>query len=124
MSSAICPATRSCKYATAGIRGLSIYSREALGIHDTETHLTGNVGGGVKWFAPNGRWGLRGDYGFLMTGNDNSSAFFGSDNRHAHRIYGAVIIAVKYGVGGGAVSRATLIRSPKALLRKGPQPTR
>jgi len=82
-------------YATAGIGGLSIYSRQVLG-QDSATHLTGNVGGGMKWFAPNGRWGLRGDYRFLMTGSNSSSAFFGPDNRYAHRIYGAVVInAVK-----------------------------
>lgn len=80
-------------YATGGIGGLSLFKRDALGITGTETYFTGNVGGGVKWFAPNGRWGLRGDYRFLMVaGKDESSAFFGPANRYANRVYGAVII--------------------------------
>src|SRR5262245_66237162 len=80
-------------YATGGIGGLSMYKREALDVMGTETYFTGNVGGGVKWFTPNGRWGLRGDYRFLIAaGKDDSSAFFGPVNRYANRVYGAVII--------------------------------
>src|SRR5262249_29549592 len=48
-------------YATGGIGGLTLFDESTLGINDKTTFLTGNVGGGVKWFAPNGRWGLRGD---------------------------------------------------------------
>ena len=33
--------------------------------YHTDTFLTGNVGGGVKWFNSSGRWGLRGDYRFV-----------------------------------------------------------
>ena len=80
-------------YATGGIGGLSVFEREDIGITDTETHFTGNLGGGVKWFAPSGRWGLRGDYRFLMTrGNDGATAFFGTENRYGHRVYGAVVV--------------------------------
>ena len=53
-------------YVTGGVGGLSLFERASLGINDTETFLTGNVGGGVKWYAPNSRWGLRGDYRFLI----------------------------------------------------------
>jgi len=80
-------------YATAGVGGLTVYSRPALGIANTDTFLTGNVGGGAKWFAGNGRWGLRGDYRFLtVKSNNTASEFFGLTNRYANRIYGAVII--------------------------------
>jgi hypothetical protein len=61
-------------YATGGIGGLTMFERPQLGITDDETFLSGNVGGGVKWYAPNNRWGVRGDYRFV------------------HRVYGAVII--------------------------------
>ena len=48
---------------TGGVGGLSLFDKADLGISDTETFLTGNVGGGVKWYT--GRWGLRGDYRFI-----------------------------------------------------------
>ena len=50
-------------YVTGGVGGLSLFEKASLGINDTETFLTGNVGGGVKWYT--GRWGLRGDYRFI-----------------------------------------------------------
>jgi opacity protein-like surface antigen len=80
-------------YATAGIGGLTLFDRPALGIIGDETFLTGNVGGGLKWYASNGRWGLRGDYRFLaVRSNDDAPAFFGQETRYGHRVYGAVII--------------------------------
>ena len=81
-------------YATAGVGGLTMYSKPELNLFTTETHFTGNVGGGVKWFAPNGRWGLRGDYRFIaVRAGSTGSDFFGVDTtRYANRIYGAVII--------------------------------
>jgi hypothetical protein len=67
--------------------------KTGLGIKKAETFLTGNVGGGLKWYAPNGRWGLRGDYRFLATqSKDDAPAFFGQDTRYGHRVYGAVVI--------------------------------
>jgi hypothetical protein len=80
-------------YATGGIGGLTMYERAELGVPSTETFLSGNVGGGLKWYAPNGRWGLRGDYRFIaVRANDTAPAFFGQDTRYGHRVYGAVII--------------------------------
>jgi len=80
-------------YATGGVGGLTVFERPALNINEDETFLVGNVGGGVKWYAPNNRWGLRGDYRFLATqSKDDAPAFFGRDTRYAHRVYGAVII--------------------------------
>jgi hypothetical protein len=47
----------------------------------------------VKWYAANGRWGLRGDYRFIATqSKDTAPAFYGQDTRYGHRVYGAVII--------------------------------
>ena len=63
----------------------------ALGINDTQTFLTGNVGAGVKWYA--GRWGLRGDYRFIgVQSKDDAPSFFGRDTRYGHRFYGAVLV--------------------------------
>jgi len=80
-------------YVTGGIGGLSVFERASLGINDTETFLTGNVGGGIKWYA--GRWGLRGDYRFVgVQSKDDAPAFFGRETRYGHRIYGAVLLNV------------------------------
>ena len=80
-------------YATAGVGGLTMFKLASLGINSVDTFLTGNAGGGVKWYAPNGRWGLRGDYRFLVTqSKDDAPAFFGPETRYGHRVYGAVII--------------------------------
>ena len=80
-------------YATAGVGGLSLFEKASLGINQTETFLTGNLGGGVKWYA--GRWGLRGDYRFIgVQSKDDAPAFFGREPRYGHRVYGAVIVNV------------------------------
>ena len=81
-------------YATVGLGGLTMFSRPALGIDNNETFLTGNVGGGVKWYA--GRWGLRADYRFVtVKSKDDAPEFFGQDTRYGHRVYGGVILNVK-----------------------------
>jgi hypothetical protein len=80
-------------YVTGGIGGMSLFERANLGIGDTETFLTGNVGGGIKWYA--GRWGLRGDYRFIaVQSKDDAPAFFGQETRYGHRVYGGVILNV------------------------------
>jgi hypothetical protein len=80
-------------YATGGVGGLTMFERPELGVRDDETFLTGNVGGGIKWYAPNNRWGLRRDYRFAANrSKDDAPAFFGRDTRYMHRVYGAVII--------------------------------
>jgi hypothetical protein len=80
-------------YATAGLGGLGLFERAAVGVNDTTTFLTSNVGGGVKWYA--GRWGLRGDYRFIaVQSKDDAPAFFGQETRYGHRIYGGVILNV------------------------------
>jgi opacity protein-like surface antigen len=80
-------------YAAGGVGGVTMFERPALGVESDETFLSGNVGGGVRWYAANKRWGLRGDYRFAMTkSKDDAPEFFGRDNRYAHRIFGGVII--------------------------------
>jgi hypothetical protein len=78
-------------YATGGVGGLSLFSRQQLGINQTETLFTSNVGGGLKWYA--GRWGLRADYRFIAApSRDTNPAFFGTRARYGHRVYGAVLL--------------------------------
>ena len=80
-------------YVTGGVGAQTLFDSAALGIADTETFLTGNVGAGVKWYA--GRWGLRGDYRFVaVQGKDEAPAFWGTDTRYGHRVYGGVILNV------------------------------
>jgi len=81
-------------YATGGVGGLSLFSREEFGVDDTETLFTTNVGGGVKWNP--GRFGLRADYRFIaIPSRDSVSAFgFGTEARYGHRVYGAVILNI------------------------------
>jgi len=80
-------------YATGGLGGLTMFERASVGVTASQTFLTGNVGGGVKWYAPNGLWGLRGDYRFMaVRSNDSAPAFFGQETRYGHRVYGAVVI--------------------------------
>jgi peptidoglycan-associated lipoprotein len=92
-------------YATGGIGGMTMFERPRLGVLSDETFLTGNVGGGVKWYAANKRWGLRGDYRFAATqSKDDAPEFFGRDRRYAHRVYAGVII--------GTGTRRTAPRPP------------
>jgi hypothetical protein len=80
-------------FVTGGVGGLTMFERTELSINDTQTLLTGNGGGGVKWYAPNGRWGLRADYRFIaVRSKDDAPDFFGQDTRYGHRVYGAVVI--------------------------------
>ena len=80
-------------YATGGIGSLIAFKRTEVGINDTETFLTGNVGGGLNWYA--GRWGVRGDYRFVAIGSQSDApAFFGQQTRYAHRVYGGVLLNI------------------------------
>lgn len=79
-------------YVTGGVGGLTLFETPALGVNRVDTLLTGNVGGGVKWYA-NRRWGLRADYRFLaVKSKDDAPAFFGLDTRYGHRVYGGVVV--------------------------------
>jgi hypothetical protein len=83
-------------YAAGGVGGLTMFERAGIGVPDDNTFLVGNVGGGIKWYAHNSRWGLRGDYRFLVTrSSDGAPVFFGQDNRYAHKVYAGVILNVQ-----------------------------
>jgi Outer membrane protein beta-barrel domain len=84
-------------FVTGGIGGMTMFSRAELGVPDNETFLSTNVGGGIKWYAPSSRWGIRGDYRFIaVPGKDDANPFVGKDTRYAHRVYiGVVINAVR-----------------------------
>ena len=78
-------------YATGGVGSLVSFKRAELGVDDTQAFLTGNVGGGVNWYA--GRWGIRGDYRFIaIRSQSDAPAFFGQQTRYAHRVYGGVLL--------------------------------
>jgi hypothetical protein len=80
-------------YVTGGVGGLTLLDTPALGINGAQTFLTGNIGGGVKWF--NGRWGLRADYRFIaVRSKTDAPAFFGQETRYGHRIYGGLLLRV------------------------------
>jgi len=80
-------------YISGGVGGQTVFDRAELGINGTQTFLTGNAGAGIKWYAPNGRWGVRGDYRFIaVRANDSTPAFFGPEARYANRVYAGVII--------------------------------
>jgi hypothetical protein len=79
-------------YAIGGIGSMVLLTHTDLGIVGSKAFLTGNVGGGLKWYA-NGRWGLRADYRFVMIrSSDTAPEFFGREGRFAHRIYGGVVL--------------------------------
>jgi hypothetical protein len=81
-------------YVAGGIGGLTLYDKPALGITDTQTFFTGDVGGGVKWM--HGRWGVRADYRFLaVKSKADAPAFFGQETRYGHRVYGGLLINVR-----------------------------
>ena len=80
-------------YVTGGIGGLTLFDESEVNITDTTNFLTGNVGGGVKWFNRTARWGVRGDYRFTaVRSNDAAPAFFGQETRYGHRVYGGLLI--------------------------------
>jgi len=80
-------------YITGGVGGLTMFERRPLIVNDPETFLTGNVGGGISWYA--GRWGLRGDYRFIaVQSKDDAPAFFGREERFGHRVYAGVLLNV------------------------------
>ena len=79
-------------YVTGGVGGLTVFDREEIGINQTETLFTSNVGGGLKWFATR-HVGVRADYRFFMVkSKDTAPSFFGQENRYGHRLYGGLLL--------------------------------
>lgn len=82
-------------YVTGGAGGLTIFDESSVGINNTATLFTGNVGGGLKWFNSSARWGVRADYRFIaVRTKDDVPAFFGHETRYGHRVFGAVMVNV------------------------------
>jgi len=82
-------------YVTAGMGGLTMFTREALknvGLRNDETFFTGNAGAGLKWFVTRD-WGVRADYRFLaVKSRADAPEFFGlNETRYGHRVYGSVV---------------------------------
>jgi hypothetical protein len=82
-------------YAAGGIGGLRMMDTSevaALGVFENVNYLTGNVGGGLKWFATR-HWGVRGDYRLIIVRHTKDApAFFGRDElRYGHRIYAGLL---------------------------------
>jgi hypothetical protein len=81
-------------YVAGGLGGLTVFERASLDVDRNETFLTGNVGGGLKWYA--GRWGLRGDYRLIpVRSKDDAPEFFGRETRYGHRVYGAILVSLR-----------------------------
>jgi hypothetical protein len=84
-------------YLTAGAGGITMLGTDevaGLGITNNTTFLTGNAGGGTKWYL-NDRWGVRADYRLVVVDNKaGAPAFFGRDSvRYGHRVYGGLLFS-------------------------------
>ena len=81
-------------FAIGGLGGLTVCpcgDGNKLGITSYDTYLTGNVGGGLKWFSSR-HIGVRGDYRFFMVkNNDTAPLLFGNQNRYGHRVQAGLV---------------------------------
>lgn len=83
-------------YLTGGLGGLTLFDTTEvanLGVTSLENFLTGNMGGGLKWYATR-HVGIRGDYRlFIVKSNDTASSFFASqDTRYGHRVSAGLLL--------------------------------
>jgi Outer membrane protein beta-barrel domain len=82
-------------YVVSGVGGLTLFTKREvtnLGILNNETYFTGNVGGGVKWFATQ-HVGLRGDGRFIMVKSRDEVPFFSQEkNQYGARLYAGVLL--------------------------------
>ena len=82
-------------YVVGGLGGLTLLSDSAvrnLGVIANETYLSGNIGGGVKWFATR-HIGLSGDARFIAVKNRDEAPFFGQqNNRYGVRFHGGLVL--------------------------------
>ena len=82
-------------YVAGGLGGLTLLSDSdvaSLGVIANETYLTGNIGGGVKWFATR-HVGLSGDARFIAVKNRDEAPFFGQqNNRYGVRFHGGLVL--------------------------------
>jgi outer membrane protein with beta-barrel domain len=81
-------------FVVGGLGGLTITptgNGNALGITNYDTYLTGNMGGGLKWFSTR-HFGVRGDYRFFMVkNNDTAPLLFSNQNRYGHRVQAGLV---------------------------------
>jgi hypothetical protein len=80
-------------YGTGGVGGLTLSPNDhgkRVGVSSYQTYLTGNVGGGMKWFATR-HFGVRGDYRLFVLDGKDTPAFFGADNRYGHRVQAGLV---------------------------------
>jgi hypothetical protein len=82
-------------YVVGGIGGLTLFTAKEvvpLGVTQDQTYFTGNLGGGVKWFATR-HVGLRADGRVIAVKNKDSAPFFGyEDHRYGVRFYGGLVL--------------------------------
>jgi hypothetical protein len=81
-------------YVTGGLGALTLSRHRGgpeLGITEYKNYLTGNLGGGLKYFATP-HVGFRGDYRLFIVGTNNTApAFFGNETRYGHRVQGGLV---------------------------------
>ena len=81
-------------YVTGGIGEITVMrTPDNIEQPDTETFTIGDVGGGLKWYSA-GRWGVRGDYRYIVMRSKFASpgSFIGEELRKIHRFYGALVV--------------------------------
>jgi len=82
-------------YVAVGGGGLTLLTNANvtnLGIVNNETYLTGNAGGGLKWYATP-HVGLRGDFRLLIVKNKDEAPFFNTTwNQYGARVYGGLLL--------------------------------
>lgn len=78
---------------TGGIGGLTPFDLgQLLGVNDTTTFATGNVGGMTYHLID--RWSVRGDNPFFaVRGKDDAPSFFGQEAWSGQRIYGGIVLS-------------------------------
>jgi len=81
-------------YVAGGVGGLTLLSNPDvtnLGIVSNETYLTGNAGGGLKWYATQ-HIGLRADFRLFVVRNKDEAPFFNTTwNQYGARAYGGIL---------------------------------
>ena len=82
-------------YVAGGVGGLTLLTNTDvtnLGIVSNETFLTGNAGGGVKWYATR-HFGVRADFRLFVVRNKDEGQFFNTTwNQYGARAYGGILL--------------------------------
>jgi Outer membrane protein beta-barrel domain len=82
-------------YVAVGGGGLTLLTNANvtnLGIIKNETYLTGNAGGGLKWYATP-HIGVRGDFRLFIVKSKDEAPFFNTTwNQYGARVYGGLLL--------------------------------